>query len=89
LCLSKRSISQHSLAHRSKGKTTTSKGSAVGQSSSSYKGNGDVNGGNGTYAASHPGSDQTTGPHSLPTLLKATSPAATTLAATATTATNA
>jgi hypothetical protein len=47
-------------------KGTNSKGSDVGQSSSSYKGNGDVIGGNGTYAANNPGSDQTTGPHSRP-----------------------
>ena len=48
------------------GKTTTSKGSAVGQSSSSYKGNGDVIGGNGTVATANPSADQTTGPHSRP-----------------------
>ncbi|RDJ13472.1 hypothetical protein [Rhizobium grahamii] len=46
-------------------KPTTSNGSTVGRSSSSYTGNGDYIGGNGTSSV-----DQTTGPASRPNLMQ-------------------
>ena len=52
------------------GGTTNSQGSTVGQSSSSYTGNGDVIGGHGTVATANPGQDQTTGPASRPSLMQ-------------------
>ena len=42
-------------------KDTNAKGSLVGQSSSSYTGNGDVIGGNGATATANPSRDQTQG----------------------------